>query len=443
MRIAFVTQWFPPEPGTFVAAAIADGLAERGHEVHVLTGFPNYPTGKLHAGYPLKPYRREIRSDNVTVHRAPLFPSHDASAIKRTANYLSFGVSASWIARTKMPRPDVWLTNSSPATAALPALTVPRRLRAPSYLLVQDLWPESVTESGFVVGKLGRAIDAPLHRFCDWTYRRSTGIGVISPSMAGLLGERGVEPDKLRLLPNWVEDTHLWPNEIPTDALRRSLGLPDGRLFMYAGNMGELQGLESLIEAFAQCPEVNLVLIGGGVARTSLQDLVTSRGLLNVYFLASQPSERIGRFIAAADIQIVSLRDTRLLRATMPSKLQTCMAASRPVLAHAAGDAADLITGSQSGIAVQPGDVSAAVKAIRHLSDMPTDKLLEMGRLGRVHYELNFAPNVGLDRLESWLMGNEALTGPNSLPMQVGARQPEEMRDDEPNGETDLRRSSE
>src|SRR5665647_2347722 len=90
MRIAFVTQWFPPEQGTFVAAAIADGLAERGHEVHVLTGFPNYPTGRLQVGYPLRPYRREIRSDRVVVHRAPLFPSHDASAGKRAANYLSF-----------------------------------------------------------------------------------------------------------------------------------------------------------------------------------------------------------------------------------------------------------------------------------------------------------------------------------------------------------------
>lgn len=409
MKIAFVTQWFPPEPGTFVAAAIADGLAERGHEVHVLTGFPNYPSGKLQAGYPLKTYRRETRSENVTIHRAPLFPSHNASAIKRIANYLSFGVSASWIARTKMPKPDVWLTYSSPATAALPALTVPRRLRAPSYLLLQDLWPDSVVESGFVSGKLGGGIEAMLHRFCNWTYRRSTGIGIISPSMAGFLVERGVGQEKMRLLPNWVEDTHLLPNKLPTDASRRSLGLPEGRLFMYAGNFGELQGLESLIEAFAKCTEINLVLIGGGIARPSLQHLVASRGILNVHFVPSQPTERIGEFIAAADVQIVSLRDTRLLRATMPSKVQSCMAASRPILAFAAGDVADLITASETGMAVQPGDVAAAVEAIRRLSDMPSDRLLEMGRRGRAHYEVNFAPNVGLDRLESWLTDSQQI----------------------------------
>ena len=409
MRIAFTTQWFPPEPGTLVAAGIADGLAERGHEVHVLTGFPNYPTGKLQAGYPLRPYRREIRSGRVTVHRAPLFPSHDESATKRMANYLSFGVSASWVARTRMPKPDVWLTYSSPATAALPALTVPGRLRAPSYLLLQDVWPDSVTESGFVPGRIGRGIGSALRRYCDWTYRRSAGIGVISPSMAGILVERGVEPEKIQLLPNWVEDTHLWPSEVPTDALRRSLGLPEGRLFMYAGNIGEIQGLEPLIEAFARCPEVNLVLVGGGIARNSLQHLVASRGILNVHFIQSQPTEQIGRLVAAADVLIVSLRDTRLLRATMPSKVQSCMAASRPILVYAAGDVADLITASQSGIAVQPGDVTAAVEAIRCLSSMPTEKLLEMGQRGRSHYEMNFAPDVGLDRLESWLTGTGAM----------------------------------
>jgi colanic acid biosynthesis glycosyl transferase WcaI len=320
MRIAFVTQWFPPEPGTFVAAAIADGLAERGHEVHVLTGFPNYPTGKLQAGYPLRPYRRESRSESVTVHRAPLFPSHDDSAGKRMANYLTFATSASWVARTKMPRPDVWLTYSSPATAALPALTVPRRLHAPSYLLVQDLWPDSVTESGFVPGRLGRGMSAALHRYCNWTYRRSAGIGVISPSMASILAERGVTPEKICWLPNWVEDKHLLPREIPTDALRRALGLSQGRLFMYAGNMGELQELEPLIEAFAQCPGVNLALVGGGVDLAHLQHLVTSRGISNVHFVASQPTERIGKFVAASDVQIVSLRDTRLLRARCQAK---------------------------------------------------------------------------------------------------------------------------
>jgi colanic acid biosynthesis glycosyl transferase WcaI len=286
---------------------------------------------------------------------------------------------------------------------------VPRRLRAPSFLLLQDLWPDSVTESGFVAGPLGRGMDTALHHFCDWTYRRSTGIGVISPSMAGILTGRGVEPAKIRLIPNWVEDSHLLPHEMATDALRQSLGLPPGRLFMYAGNFGELQGLEILIDAFAQCPEVNLALVGGGVALARLQQQVSSRAITNVHFVPSQPTARIGHFIAASDVQIVSLRDTPLLRATMPSKVQSSMAASRPILACAAGDVADLVTTSHTGVAARPGDLSGTVTAIRSLDGMRDAALLEMGRRARLHYEAHFAPEAGLDRLESWLAGENIL----------------------------------
>ena len=125
MRIAFVTQWFPPEPGTVVASAIADGLAVRGHVVDVVTGFPNYPTGELQPGYPLQRYRRDERSERVTIHRAPLYPSHNTRAVKRMANYASFSASATWLTRSRLSRPDVWLTYSSPATAAVPALVAP------------------------------------------------------------------------------------------------------------------------------------------------------------------------------------------------------------------------------------------------------------------------------------------------------------------------------
>ena len=404
MRIAFVTQWFPPEAGAFVAAAIADGLADRGHVVDVLTGFPNYPSGVFHADYPLARYRRDQRSELVTVHRAPLYPSHDANSVKRMANYLSFGVCASWVARTRLTRPDVWLTYSSPATAALPALTVPRSLRAPSFLIIQDLWPDSVTESGFVRGVAGRGIERVLHSYCNHTYRKAVGIGVISPSMRRILIERGAAPGSIHLTPNWVEDGHLMPDHVASDDARQSLGLPPGRLFMYAGNMGELQFLAPLVKAFGLCPEVNLALVGDGVARAGLETLVRRQNMRNVHFVESQPADRIGHFLAASDVQVISLKDTPLLRATMPSKVQTSMAASRPILLHAAGDAADLVTLSGSGIAVRPGDVANAVDTIRVLDGLGSASLRAMGRNGRDYYEKHFCPTAGLDRMEKMLM---------------------------------------
>lgn len=403
MRIAFVTQWFPPERGTLVASAIADGLAERGHDVDVVTGFPNYPTGKIYPGYPMRNYRRDRPSDRVVVHRGPLFPSHNANAALRMANYLSFAASAAWTSRRRLRRPDVWLTYSSPATAAVAAGTAPGRLRAPSCLIIQDLWPDSVVESGFVGGRIGSGIERVLTRFCDWTYRRSDAIGVISPGMRRVLVERGVEPWKVHDTPNWIDDGHLLPDRTATDELKRELGLPAGRVFMYAGNLGELQGLAPLVDAFGRCPQAQLVVVGDGVAKADLVRLTTEKRMSNVRFVPAQETLRVGRFIAASDVQIVSLKDNPLLRVTMPSKVQSALAAGRPVLAHAPGDVAELIAGSGAGLAAPPGDVQATVAVIRQLCAVADDDLRRRGQVARRYYEQHFSPAAGIRRLEAMM----------------------------------------
>lgn len=404
MRIGFVTQYFPPEGGSLIAAGIADGLAARGHTVDVLTGFPNYPSGVLHPDYPLERYRRDERSERVTVHRAPLYASHDSNAIRRSANYLSFGISASWIARSKLQRPDVWLTYLSPPTSAFPVLTVPRRLRAPSYQLIIDLWPESFSDSGFVTGRVQRAIAGAAGAFCKYTYRRSSGIAIPSPGMREVLVERGVPRECILDIPNYLPDDHLLPHVTPSVGLRRELGLPtSGRMFMFAGNMGAVQCLEPLVEAFARVPEVNLVMIGDGIVRADLERYVADRAIGNVHFVGMQPPTRIGAFIAASDVQIVSLNDTPLLRITTPSKVQAAIAAGRPVFVHAAGDVADLITRNGAGLAVTPGDPDRVAACIREFAALPDEAVTEMGRRSRALYEAEFTADVLLDRLEQMM----------------------------------------
>lgn len=403
MRVAFVTQWFPPERGTLVAAAIADGLAERGHQVDVVTGFPNYPTGKVYPGFQMRGYRRDHRSERVVVHRGPLYPSHNTNPALRVANYTSFAASSAWTSRRRIPRPDVWLTYSSPATAVVAAGTAPKRLRGPSCLIVQDLWPDSVMESGFVDGRVKRGIERLLTGFCDWTYRRSDAIGVISPGMRRVLVERGVDPRKVHDTPNWIDDGHLLPEQPANAELRMETGLPDGRLFMYAGNLGELQGLHPLVEAFGHCPEARLALVGDGVAKIDLERLVAAKRLTNVQFVAPQDTARVGRFIAASDIQIVSLKDNPLLRVTMPSKVQAALAAGRPVLAHAPGDVADLVVDSGAGLAAAPGDISATVSVIRELCAASPEELRRRGRVARRYYDQHFSPEAGARRLEDML----------------------------------------
>lgn len=412
MRVTLVTQWFPPEPAG-VPAGYADGLAARGHDVHVLTGLPNYPTGVLADGYRIRPYQRERRDSGVVVHRAPLLPSHDASAVRRAGNYLSFAAAAAVVAQ-RLPRPDVWLTYSSPVTATLPALVAGRldRLagRAPARQaqVIQDLWPDSVLGSGMVSpGAAARTAEVALGRYCHASYRASSAVGVISPSMRELLGSRGVPDHVVVDTPNWVPDPGT-PTPHPAvradrDAVRAALGLPTGRLFLYAGNLGELQALDALVDTFAANPQAQLVLMGDGVARPRLLDLVARRGLANLHLLTARPADQIGAVLAAADVLVVSLADTPLLRATMPSKLAACLAAGRPVLAHTAGDVADVVRGSGAGLAASPSDPVASRAAVAQFVAMSPEQLAEHGRVAREVYLQRYTPAAGLDALERLL----------------------------------------
>lgn len=399
MRIGFVTQWFPPEPGTHVAAGIATGLAERGHEVHVVTGFPNYPSGQLMDGWSQQAYQREEYAPGVTLHRSPLYPSHDTSAVHRMANYLSFATSATVTANLRVPQPDVWLIYSSPATSALPALLARRGRRAPICLHIQDLWPDSVTGSDFVHGPALKAIDRALRAFTSASYKAASHVAVISPGMEDILLERGVPQEKIRFVPNWSDNTE----PVDDGAERRSLGLPSGPLFLYAGNLGKLQGLLPLVQAFATVPEAQLVLMGDGVEKDELSRAAATAPGGNVHVRDSVSAEVVPRHLGAADVLVVSLKDTPLLRATMPSKVQSSMAAGKPILVHGAGDVADVVTDSGAGVAVQPGQDGHVAHGIRKLARNP-EGWAQAGLNARAHYEEFYAPQVGITRLESMLL---------------------------------------
>jgi colanic acid biosynthesis glycosyl transferase WcaI len=396
VRVAFVTQWFPPEQGTVVPQSIARGLADRGHEVDVLTAFPNYPTGKLYPGWSQHLYRREDPQNGVTVHRSAVYPSHDGRVPHRVGSYLSHATTAA-LATPRLPQPDVWLVYSSPATAALPAqLAWPSR-RAPVCLLIQDLWPDSVLDSGMLSGSTGRLAGALLNRYTQWSYRHARRIGVISPSMRDLLEERGVPRNKVHWTPNWL-------SQAPGDQwVRREDAPARERLrFLYAGNLGSLQALSALVEAFALVPEVDLVIMGDGVARASLESRAAT--VPNVTIAPSVPHEEVQAHLASADVLTISLADTPLLRATMPSKVQAYLRAGKPILAHAAGDVARLVDQHRVGLACPPGDPLRAAELIRRFVAAPRGELAEMGRrAGRV-YETTFSQSVGVARLESMLL---------------------------------------
>jgi glycosyltransferase involved in cell wall biosynthesis len=336
------------------------------------------------------------------VHRTPLIANHGSSVVGRLANYGSFAASASLAAR-KVVRPDVWLTYSSPALAGIPALVNGIR-RAPRAMILQDLWPDSITESSLLPASLQRVVDATVGPVSRTTYRDAAAIGVISPGMREVLAERGVRPDRIHYTPNWVEEAPSTATCDDVAALRRTLQLPEGpRIFMYAGNLGDFQALDLLIRGFAGVTGAHLVLIGSGSSETGLRSLAEAIPAPNVQFVERQSQAALERYVAASDVQVVSLADRPLMRVTMPSKVQACLATGKPILAHAVGDAASLIREADAGVAVAPGSAEVG-EILKSFVTMPAEELARLGRNARSAFEAEFSREVGITRVERMLM---------------------------------------
>lgn len=411
LRVGVVTQWYDPEPASAAqAGVIARALAARGAEVDVLTGFPNYPTGVLAEGYRVRPYRRETLR-GIPVHRAPLWPNHDSSGVRRAANFLSYSLGATAVGLTRFPHVDACLVHSTPATAALPALAL-KRLRCTPYVVhIQDLWPQTVLSSGFLSPERGRWVGAALHRMCDRIYADASAIAVTSPGMAPLIEERGVPAEAIHFVSNWADERVFSPQD-RDPRLAARLGLTRPFTAMYAGNYGEYQRLDVLIDAAARLadrPDIGIALVGGGVEESRLREKVAAGRLGNVTFVPAQPYEDMGPVLALGDVQIISLADLPLFRTTLPSKLQATLAAGRPVVAALVGDAAAAVRASGAGPVVAPGDPDALAAAIRAAADQTPGEREERGRRGRAYYMDHFSEDVSCRALLALL--NRAAAG--------------------------------
>jgi glycosyltransferase involved in cell wall biosynthesis len=369
----------------------------------VLTGFPNYPQGKLYAGYKQQWSHLERTGDRSRVRRVPLYPSHSSSSAGRAVNYLSFGLSARMQAGEFLADRDaVWVYNS-PAPVGAVARQVARRRGVPYLVHVMDVWPDSVLESGMLAaGPAHRLAETMLSRVVTRTHEAASLIAVTSPGQEELLRSRGVPAAKLRYIPVWANEDVFFPREID-----RSL-LPEAArgattVVMYAGAMGHVQRLDAAIRAAAKAGEaLHLVMVGGGVAEAGLRELTRELGAANVHFMGSQPADRMGALTAAADVHLVSLADTPLLRVTMPSKIQSIMAAARPIVATCAGDAAEVVERAGAGVAVTPGNEQELLSVFHSLTE-PSDQLQSWGESGRRYYEAEFAKFTAVSRVETAL----------------------------------------
>lgn len=409
-----LTQWYEPEPGpAALPSGLARELAARGHELRVVTGYPNYPSGEIAQGYRQR-RRHDETLGGVEVRRVALYPSHGRSLAKRVANYGSFAASAWASGLDALAGVDVVWVNYSPVTIGLPMLALQRRHQVPTVVHVLDLWPDTVTASGLGGSRAAR-LEGPLHRWCDRIYRAAHTVAYISPGVGEVLAARGVPRDKLAYAPMWADESVHRPRSTP---LHRGWGLSDGSVaLVYAGALGGAQELSTLIRACAELSGQGLkcLVAGSGTHDQELRRLAADLSADNVTFLGRLSPEEASDLSAAADIHYVGLNAHPLARVTTPSKLQAALASGRPVVGSLLGDAARVVARS-GGWTSPPGDVASLLANLREALALGRSGLHSMRSPARALYDEEFSLATGADRIEGLL---EAAAGG-----RVDARQP-------------------
>ncbi len=357
---------------------MAEWLAARGHEVHVVTAPPYYPAWRIRADYRGKFFRTEHPSPGLTVFRTPLYVPEKPSGVKRMLHLFSFMLgSLPTMVRQIFWKPEVIWTVEPTFFGAPLALLIGRATGARCWLHVQDYEVDAAFDLGLLPAKGAvHALALRLERFFTQAFDR---VSSISPMMVRRAEEKGIPADRVTLFPNWVDVDSIQPETTgQRNDVREELALAGKTVLLYSGNMGNKQGLEALAPlaaAFEGDDSVHFVFCGDGAFRPQLEALVSGRR--NVTLLPLQPLERLGSLLNAADIHLLPQRGGAA-DLVMPSKLTGMFSSGRPVLATAdAGTMlATVIAGEGDsgahGIAVAPGDPAALYEAARVLVESPS-----------------------------------------------------------------------
>jgi len=396
VKILIVTQWYDPEP-TFKGQLFAKALVDKGHEVEVITGFPNYPGGKIYEGYRVNFHVKQI-INGVKVHRVPLYPAHDSSAIKRVVNYISFAVSSCLCGLFTVSKPDVIYSYHPPLTTALSATLISMFRRAPLVVDIQDLWPDTLAATGMLNNK---KILSLVGVFCKFVYNRASKVVVLSPGFKNRLIERGVPESKIEVIYNWCDEESL------ERGVKTALRLPDnGRLnLLFAGNLGNAQGLPEIINAakilHSKQVNVNIVFLGTGIAKDKAMQQVDELPIDNVYFLPRVPMQEVGDILKKADILLVHLTDDELFSITIPSRTQAYMRVGKPIVMGVNGDAADLIKQAKAGVSCKANNASSLADAVNTIVNKSAKELDIMGNNAFEYYQEELSIVVGVKKFVS------------------------------------------
>lgn len=396
MRVLIVSHNFWPE--SFRINDMAAELVAQGCEVTVLTGQPNYPDGEVFSGYRALSVRRERHPSGVEVVRVPSHPRRRGKALDLVGNYLAsiinMGVLGPWLLRGS--RHDVvFVYATSPVLHALSGWVIAKVQGAKLVTWVQDLWPESLEATGFI---RNRWVLSCVGKVVSWAYRGSDLIlGQSEAFVRTIRPMAGATP--VRYYPNPGEAVF---SAEPPEGEPLALVLKPGFNVVFAGNLGTVQSLDTILDAAEQLlarPEIRFVLVGSGSRLEWLKQQIQARGLVNVELPGRFPVTAMPGLFKQSSALIVSLVASPIMDQTIPSKVQAYLAAGRPVIASMNGEGARVVQESGAGVACPAGDASALAQAVAKLADLPPADLTEMGAAALRHYELHFEPRTLSRRL--------------------------------------------
>ena len=398
MKVLIVTQYFWPE--NFRITDLAAGLVEMGHEIDVLTGMPNYPGGKLFAGYKILSPSFEIYM-GIRIFRVPLVPRRKGRNFELVVNYFSFAISGMVLGPLRCPQEYdcILVYEPSPITVGLPAIVLRVLKGVPIFFWVQDLWPESLSATGAIKSKWILDRVKTLVRFI---YDRSDRILVQSEAFKPSIIALGTAAEKLDYFPNSAELLYR-PVTLESSAVENKK-MPTGFRVMFAGNIGAAQDFPTIIRAaelLKSYNDIHFVILGSGRKLSWVEEQVDTKGLKNTFHLLGRhPVESMPRYFSCADAMLVTLRKDPIFKRTIPAKVQSYMACGKPVIAALDGEGARVVLVAEAGLVCPAESPEALSEKIVEMYRLPASSRDKMGASGLRYFKSNFERNLLLEKLE-------------------------------------------
>ena len=388
VHILFLTDNFPPE--TNAPATRTHEHTKRwvkaGHQVTVISGVPNFPSGRIHGGYRNKPWQEQTL-DGVRVIRVWTYITANEGFLKRTLDYVSFMITGS-IAGLFVKKPDVIVATSPQFFNALGGCLLSIVRRRPFVFELRDLWPDSITAVGAMQEG---AIIRFLRKVEYWLYRRATRVVSVTHSFKEILVRNGIPAEKIAVVPNGVDLEAITPGPKPVE-LERRLGLEAKFVAAYVGTIGMAHGLGTILDAAERLKarqDIAFVLVGTGVEHAKLETEAKDRGLTNIRFVGAVSKQEVKEYWLLCDVALVLLRDLPLFQHVIPSKIFEAWGSARTVILAVRGESARIVESAQGGMVIPPEDPAALAEAVDLAATAPEFRTA-LGIAGREYVESHY-----------------------------------------------------